>query len=167
MPSSSPEPAPRFLPAAASIVACALPASGAVHWQRTAPSPPARCVPCNAGLFGAGCFGGRYLFLGGQVRRAGAALLMLASTGNGSASVAGYLTPSSEWPPTCSAAAKLRGGELFVDGAGEKAPACMFHAKLGLCSDPASRLFGLSLAVNTHCWAFARLIARSAGPVAA
>lgn len=71
------------------------------------------------------------------------ALLMFASAAAG-AFVAGYQTYIQRIATDVQCSGQAAWWELFVDWAGEKSP-LLFQAN-GLCSDPAWKLFGLSLA---------------------
>ncbi len=77
------------------------------------------------------------------------ALLMLASAGAG-AFVAGYQTYIQRIATDVQCSGDAAWWELLVDWAGEKAPR-LFQAN-GLCSDPAWKLFGLSLAEYGLLW---------------
>lgn len=136
--------APRFPFVAAFIVACAL-FGGAVYLGnalRLAACP--LCIVQRMACLALAASAGLGIVLGGQRwGRVGAALLMLASTGSG-AFVAGYQTYIQRVATDVQCSGEAAWWELFVDWAGEKAP-LLFHAN-GLCSDPAWKLFGLSLA---------------------
>jgi disulfide bond formation protein DsbB len=71
------------------------------------------------------------------------ALLMTASAASG-AFVAAYQTYIQRIAPNVQCSGEAAWWELFVDWAGEQSP-LLFQAN-GLCSDPAWKLFGLSLA---------------------
>ncbi|MBP9713685.1 MAG: disulfide bond formation protein B [Sterolibacterium sp.] len=71
------------------------------------------------------------------------ALLMTASTATG-AFIAAYQTYIQRIAPNVQCSGEAAWWELFVDWAGERSP-LLFQAS-GLCSDPAWKLFGLSLA---------------------
>lgn len=84
------------------------------------------------------------LLIGAKRRgRIVAALLILASSAAG-AFVAGYQTYIQRIATDVQCSGKAAWWELFVDWAGEKAP--LFFQANGLCSDPAWKMFGLSLA---------------------
>lgn len=72
-----------------------------------------------------------------------ASILMLASTGCGTF-VAGYQTYIQRFARDIQCSSEAAWWELFVDWAGEQAP-LLFQAN-GLCSDPAWKFIGLSLA---------------------
>ncbi len=84
-----------------------------------------------------------WLFIDQRAGRIAASLLMLASTATG-AFVAGYQTYLQRFAHDTQCSGQAAWWELLVDWAGEKVP-LLFYAS-GLCSDPAFKFVGLSLA---------------------
>lgn len=136
--------APRFPFIVGFIVACFM-FGGAVYLGnalRLAACP--LCILQRMACLAFGFSAALGLFVGAKRRgRIVAALLMLTSSAAG-AFVAGYQTYIQRIATDVQCSGEAAWWELFVDWAGEKAP--LFFQANGLCSDPAWKLFGLSLA---------------------
>lgn len=136
--------APRFPFFVAFLIASGL-FGGAVYLGETlnlAACP--LCILQRMACLALALFAGLGILLGGsRPGRVLAGLLMLAST-LGGAFVAAYQTFIQRAATDVQCSGEAAWWELFVDWAGEMAP-MLFQAN-GLCSDPAWKLFGLSLA---------------------
>lgn len=135
---------PRFPFIAAFIIACGL-FGGAVFIAQTwhlAACP--LCILQRMACLALALAAGLGLVMGHtRTGRVFSALLMLASTLSG-AGVAAYQTYIQRFAQDVQCSGEAAWWELLVDWAGEKSP-LLFQAS-GLCSDPAWKLFGLSLA---------------------